>query len=498
MKRDCVLHLLLAALFTVGFLTTQGQNVGINNSGAQPHASAMLDVNSTTKGMLVPRMTTAQRTTISNPAKGLMVYDTDTNGFWFYNGGTWALVGGNASGVFVNEAGTVHNTGSLTTDNFLFGRNVAPATGEALADNFLFFDKVKGAFWAGVVEPEETYAAPENIGQGSFSGGHNNMAKGTSSVALGLRNRATGSSAVAIGASNYANGVNSVAVGTSNTASGESAFSAGGVNISSGIGSTTLGLRSKAGGFASVAIGESIISDSYAAMGVGMYNYSPEGSTGEWVASDPLFMIGNGKNNAGRNNAVMVLKNGNVGIGTSTPQTLLHVVKNSSSGSGQLLLEEVADGLDGARVSFKNSARPTKYWDLYGATSNTNADARFNFWYQGAGNILQLKGDGNAILMGVLTQNSDARLKTNITSITRSMEAIQQLNGYHYQWKDAQRDQQMQTGLLAQEVEKVMPELVKQDPLGTKSVNYSGLVPYLLEAVKELKQEIEALKASHK
>ena len=52
----------------------------------------------------------------------------------------------------------------------------------------------------------------------------------------------------------------------------------------------------------------------------------------------------------------------------------------------------------------------------------------------------------------------------------------------------------MQTGLLAQEVELYFPELVKTNPDGEKSVNYIGIIPHLIEAIKELKQEIELLK----
>ncbi|MFN3875997.1 MAG: hypothetical protein ACK4L7_08825 [Flavobacteriales bacterium] len=47
-----------------------------------PHASAILDLQSTTKGMLVPRMTTLQREDIVDPAPGLLVYDTDLGEFW--------------------------------------------------------------------------------------------------------------------------------------------------------------------------------------------------------------------------------------------------------------------------------------------------------------------------------------------------------------------------------------------------------------------------------
>ncbi|MCP4088414.1 MAG: hypothetical protein GY746_01275, partial [Gammaproteobacteria bacterium] len=68
--------------------------VSINTDGTDPDGSAMLDVKSTDKGMLVPRMTTAQRTAISSPATGLLVFDKTIGGFWFYNGSSWNPVGG--------------------------------------------------------------------------------------------------------------------------------------------------------------------------------------------------------------------------------------------------------------------------------------------------------------------------------------------------------------------------------------------------------------------
>ena len=65
---------------------TFAQSVAINADGASADASAILDVKSTTKGMLIPRMTTAQRMAMANAATGLLVFDTDANAFLFYNG----------------------------------------------------------------------------------------------------------------------------------------------------------------------------------------------------------------------------------------------------------------------------------------------------------------------------------------------------------------------------------------------------------------------------
>ncbi|MEJ8820355.1 hypothetical protein [Lacibacter sp. H407] len=87
------------------------QNAAINSDGSNADASAILDVKSTNKGMLVPRMTTAQRTAIASPAKGLLVFDNDTGDFWFYNGTAWvSLTSGESINVWKKNADTVYNT----------------------------------------------------------------------------------------------------------------------------------------------------------------------------------------------------------------------------------------------------------------------------------------------------------------------------------------------------------------------------------------------------
>ncbi|MCF6342461.1 MAG: hypothetical protein L3J31_06615, partial [Bacteroidales bacterium] len=75
--------------FTVTFIFISSSvfaQVAINTDGSSPDASSMLDVKSATTGMLIPRMTTTRRTAISSPANGLLVFDTDTKSFWFYEG----------------------------------------------------------------------------------------------------------------------------------------------------------------------------------------------------------------------------------------------------------------------------------------------------------------------------------------------------------------------------------------------------------------------------
>lgn len=82
----------LAFVFILLYQAAMPQ-VGINASGAAPAANAILDVSSSTKGVLLPRMTSAQRQTLT-PSLALTVFDTDTKSYWYYNGSTWKEISG--------------------------------------------------------------------------------------------------------------------------------------------------------------------------------------------------------------------------------------------------------------------------------------------------------------------------------------------------------------------------------------------------------------------
>ncbi|HPE55410.1 MAG TPA: hypothetical protein P5514_04085 [Bacteroidales bacterium] len=80
--------LLLIFIFYSGISHAQTVSV-TDDESYSPETSAMLDVKSTDKGMLIPRMTTTQRNSIATPADGLFVYDTDENRFYYYDGSNW-------------------------------------------------------------------------------------------------------------------------------------------------------------------------------------------------------------------------------------------------------------------------------------------------------------------------------------------------------------------------------------------------------------------------
>jgi hypothetical protein len=119
MKKNLLLGTCLAIVATQ---LSHAQGVGINDDGSMPNNSAMLDVKSTNKGLLIPRMTEAQRTAIALPANGLTVYQTDAGasgtgiGFWYYDVSVWRKL--ETGWRLTGNAGTVDGTNFLgTTDN---------------------------------------------------------------------------------------------------------------------------------------------------------------------------------------------------------------------------------------------------------------------------------------------------------------------------------------------------------------------------------------------
>ena len=106
--------LLLVLALTISSISfTQG--VGVNESGAAADASAILDVSSTTKGLLVPRMTQTQRNAISSPATGLLIFQTDnTPGYYYYTGSAWTAL--NTTGTDDQTISEVLTEGSSAND----------------------------------------------------------------------------------------------------------------------------------------------------------------------------------------------------------------------------------------------------------------------------------------------------------------------------------------------------------------------------------------------
>lgn len=104
----------------------------------------------------------------------------------------------------------------------------------------------------------------------------------------------------------------------------------------------------------------------------------------------------------------------------------------------------------------------------------------------------QIAAGGNMTMVGNITANSDLRLKRDLTVIDNALNKVQQLTGYTYTRIDTG---DRQTGIIAQDLEKVLPEAVLQNS-EYKSVAYGNIVGLLIEAIKELRAEVNALKGT--
>lgn len=386
------------------------QSLAVNTDGSTAHPNALVDIKGINKGLLIPRGDAATRTALNtNTAKGLLMYDTVLNTVWLHNGN------GLATGWNSLATGTNHwqlngalgteikntNTGGFWSANATTvladpGTIQPPVSGAGT--RFMWMPQ-KSAFRLGTVTGSNWNA--DSIGLYSFAAGVDVKAKGIASIALGDRTLAEGTISTAIGSLSNAVGYGSIAIGQfssaltlgsiaiGNTAesSGLSAISLGDHAFARGTQSLAMGFNADAFGFGSLAIGTGVTSvgiystslgyqtasagnysgawghstnsSSYASHAIGRFNDTIAGiSRTAWVATDPLFYIGNGSNSLALSNALVVYKNGNTDISGYTqlgkPTDGAPAIKmkklTTTSASSQGGLVTVAHGLSRAKI----------------------------------------------------------------------------------------------------------------------------------------------------
>ncbi len=246
-----------------------------------------------------------------------------------------------ADGGAVTVAGT---DGLLVTGTHGQGATIT-ASG---AGSRLFFNPRKSAFRAGQVTDAAWDDA--NVGLHSFASGFGCTASGNRSVVFGYTSTSTGSESFAAGTGVHATGNRAVAFGSNTVASGTASFAAGISPDATGESSIALGQSTQASGAYSVALGNNVFARSWGEVALGTYgeDYTPA-DVDDWSVNDRLFTIGNGLGPDIRTNALVLLKNGNLGLGTNTPTAHLHVQNGAvlfngttggtpTSGSGRRLM----------------------------------------------------------------------------------------------------------------------------------------------------------------
>lgn len=195
---------------------------------------------------------------------------------------------------------------------------------------------------------------------------------------------------------------------------------------------------------------------------------------------------------------------GRVGIGYPTlADRALHIAFNIpdttiTRNSGQLVVENTASGVNANTGIEFRSQNPTAGEglrflgnDVPGSTARVmgfdHGNRTFFFQIKDGTRPFQVWENGSATLSGTLTQNSDIRMKRDIISIPNALDYVSRLDGVTYYWKDAEKDHGQQIGLIAQDVEKVFPQVIRTDVQGLKSVAYQNLVAPIINAIREIK-----------
>ena len=219
---------------------------------------------------------------------------------------------------------------------------------------------------------------------------------------------------------------------SSNNSAGTYSVAMGHNNSASGVYSTAMGRNNTASGLYSTVMGESTTASA---------NYST--AMGSYTTASGTYSIGMGYRTTASDFASVVIGQYN------------------SSGSSAT-----------SATSFSTSN--TAFVIGNGTASNAKSDA-FKVMFNGdatVSNDLTVSGDVNI--------TSDARLKSNIVSLGSTLSKLLQIDGKFYEMKGKQK-----IGVLAQEIQEVFPELVSEDDNEMLAVNYQGLVPVLINALKE-------------
>jgi hypothetical protein len=214
--------------------------------------------------------------------------------------------------------------------------------------------------------------------------------------------------------------------------------------------------------------------------------------------------------------AMRIDSNQNVGIGTQSPADLLHIADTVNSNF--LVTMRAQNSLGYAEFGTQsNYARILSNGTLlYAGTSSQH------FHYIGGSLAMTLNGNGlkieEAIGVGVAASTtdgrgdfsndvvafstSDKRLKENIKPLDNALEKVLKISGVSFDWKELTEEEKKtihgneghDVGVIAQEIEEVLPEVVTERDSGYKAVKYEKIVPLLIEAIKEQQKQIEELK----
>jgi len=494
------LLLILGMLFMAIPATAQVTNniqtpTSINDDGAAPDASAILDVQSTEKGMLVPRMTYNQRNAINNPATGLLVFDTFSNSFWFYDGTEW------------NDLSTPDTGWIDYIDKMYTYKNIAINTLPTSSDKLLVYRDL----W----DVGEGYSTIKAIRQGvnAIDGGFNWESVGVDAAIHGVCYTGNNFSAGVYGSSSLQYQNSSAVIGTNGDASVYGALGHRDANY--GLYAGYFNGDVKTEGNVIMNNGRASINWDGIDFNSQLYVLRESGDIGPVKSNIYARRMGsttpsNGGIGWEKNNVDAALKGvsdwGNnytaaVYGASDLDFTNSAAVWGGSSDASTFGALGYKDGNGFLHAGYINgNFKLKKNITIDGINiendTNTNnwlininsADNDFEFHYNAALKAFVSDFDG------AYTNTSDRNLKTDIEYLDGVLPKITQLKPAKYFYKNAADAPQKSHGFIAQEVQQIFPEIVRKKN-GTLTLAYDDFAILSVQAIKEQQVIINAQQA---
>ena len=317
--------------------------------------SAILEMESTDKGVLLPRMTEAEKLAIVSPATGLTIYQTDSvNGFYYFNGSGWNPL-----------AGVQPAIEKTSNDGYRF-----VGSPRAVGNNAIDFSLVEGV-------PSGTYGARNN---NAVAIGNGVLASNTNTVAIGYLNTSSGDRSVSFGSNNTSSALNSTSIGYDNNASGTGSLAAGTNNQAFQDNSVALGMDNIASGNANVSIGTNNTTSSIDAISIGENNqnigfYSVVIGRDNNNETENTYMLGEGLFTFGGtpNQTVVGFYNSPTGPGTFSVGNGTSDTSRSTALSVSSTGTIIAPDLDISEITDNKALITKEYADATYAATTSNA-----------------------------------------------------------------------------------------------------------------------------
>ena len=508
---------LLLGLSLLVYITQADAQVSITTDGSNPDPDAMLDVKSTYKGILIPRMTTAQRTTINggSPVTGLLVFDNTTSSFWYYGGTVWEelISDGVDKIVDADDDTKIQVEESADEDYIRFdiaGTERLVMQGACLevmnSGNSVFIGEGAGV--------NDDLSSNNNVFVGYQAGKTNTT--GISNVGVGYQALYTNTT----GKENTANGIEALysnTTGNYNTASGRRSLytnTTGYVNTASGyqaLYSNTTGYQNTASGYE--ALYKNTTGNYNTGNGLGALYSNTTGHSNTASGCQTLY-----KNTTGNYNTasgyIALYSNTTASYTTASGYRALYSnttgIKNTASGCDALYFNTTG-----------NSNTALGYSAFSSGSSYVNSTALGYDAEPSASNTIRLGGSGVSTIGGYAawTNVSDGRFKINITENVVGLDFIMQLRPITYNLdmdaiarfnhtpdslrlmeSEQLKAAELQSGFIAQEVE-VAANALGYDFHGVDKpknetshygLRYAEFVVPIVKAMQEQQQLIEA------